>query len=59
MTAAVDTKAVTGNMPVMVLLRVDGQARTFSARLLTATNSEIAQLRTGTLFDICLRDALR
>jgi len=56
---AFDPAAAAPRMPVSVELTVDGERRLLPARLLATTASEIAQLRRGTMFALCLDDALQ
>jgi aconitate hydratase len=56
---AFDPAAAAPRMPVSVELTVDGERRLLPARLLATTASEVAQLRRGTMFALCLDDALQ
>jgi len=58
LSVAVDAAVVAPMMPLVVHCTIDGQARAWPARLQVTTPSEVAQLRQGTLFDLCLRDVL-
>ncbi|MBV9842542.1 MAG: aconitate hydratase, partial [Sphingomonadaceae bacterium] len=56
---AIDADAARPGMPLVVRLLIDGSSRDLTGRLMAQTDSEIAQLRRGTLFDICSAEALR
>ena len=55
---AFDAENAEPNMPLKIVLTINGQVRHLDGKLKAITASEIRQLRLGTLFDLCLHKAL-